>query len=185
MTPAEHRLRRRGHAVTIDIPWQSPSQRLGFHRLLDALEVTAATYQLTGAVAGNVHGSRWPVHDVDVDVTAADLPRVLDVLGDAVHVPLHRFLDDEFDLLLATATLEGLSVDLGQVEDARVHASTGAWVPLRTVLERRERHAWEGRTIWVQPLADLVAYKRLLGRAADVEDLERRLSLSDRDTCCR
>jgi len=70
------------------------SQERAVRRLIGFLDEAAACYQFSGGFAGNLHGSRWPLHDLDLD--------------------LH---------------------------------------------------------VWVQPLDALIAYKTLIGRAADVAEL--------------
>lgn len=146
-----------------------PQQR-AVRRLIEILDRASATYQLTGGLAGNLHGSRWPLHDIDIDVAARDLPRVAHLLEPYTTQPLTLHEDDEFRLLLLRGRIEGVDVDVSQAEDAWICAG-GEWVPLPTDLGRRLRVKLFELDVWVQPLDDLIAYKELLGRAADVADL--------------
>src|SRR5262249_34932808 len=46
----------------------TPSQENALRRLVGLLDAAGACYQFTGGFAGNLHGSRWPLHDFDLDV---------------------------------------------------------------------------------------------------------------------
>jgi len=148
------------------------SQQRAVRRLVEIFERASATYQFTGGFAGNLHGSRWPLHDIDVDVAARDLPRVARRLELWTTHPLARYEDEEFRLHLLRGRIEGVDVDVSQAEDAWICAG-GTWVPLPIDLGRRQRvRLFElDLDVWVQPIDELIAYKELLGRAADVTDL--------------
>jgi hypothetical protein len=68
---------------------------------------------------------------------------------------------------LLRATFEGMDIDVNQAEDAYGRCG-GQWVPLGTNLTHRQRVPLFDLHVWVQPLEDLIAYKALIGRSADV-----------------
>jgi hypothetical protein len=146
------------------------SQEHALRCLLDILEEAGACYQFTGGFAGNLHGSGWPLHDLDVDVAQADIARVAELLRPYTTRPLGLYLDPEFELQLLRAEIAGVEIDVSQAEEAYARAG-GRRVPLGTTLLHRERVRVLGREVWVQPLAELIAYKELIGRSADVADL--------------
>jgi hypothetical protein len=146
------------------------SQERALRRLVGLLEAAGARYQFTGGFAGNLHGSRWPLHDLDLDVAREDLFRLAELLKPYTTWPLGLYLDDEFELQLLRGEVEGVAIDVSQVEEAyaRVCDRRGS---LNTSLERRQRVAVLDLEVWVQPLDELIAYKELLGRSADLADL--------------
>jgi hypothetical protein len=153
------------------------AQERALRRLVGVLDAAGVCYQFTGGFAGNLHGSRWPLHDLDVDIPAADLPRLAEQLRPYTTWPLGWFVDAEFELVLLRAEIEGVAIDISQAEDA--YARLGAQrVPLNTSLANRQRVRVLDLEVWVQPLAELIAYKELLGRSADLADL-RSLAVSD------
>jgi len=146
-------------------------QRRAVHRVLDLLEAAGLRYQCTGGFAGIVHGSKWPLHDLDLDVAKADMPTVERILGASVTRAAAAYRDGEFDLVLLQAEVGGLEVDVSQVEGAKILTGSG-WEPMGVDLSRREFVSWEGRSVPVIPLAELIAYKRRLpGRTSDVSEL--------------
>ena len=146
------------------------SQERAVRRLISWLDEASACYQFSGGFAGNLHGSRWPLHDLDVDVAQKDLPRLAELLQPHVYHPLGLYEDEEFRLQLLRAKFEGVAIDVSQAEDA-YGRSGGQWVPLGTDLARRQRVPLLDLHVWVQPLDALIAYKELIGRSADVAEL--------------
>jgi len=146
------------------------SQERAVRRLSGVLDEAAACYQFSGGFAGNLHGSRWPLHDLDVEVARQDLPRLASLLHPYITHPLGWYEDAEFRLYLLGAKIEGVDIDASQAEDSYGRHG-GQWVPLGTDLARRQRVPWLDLHVWVQPLDALIAYKVLIGRTADVAEL--------------
>ena len=147
-----------------------PPRSAHFRRLAGILDEVGVCYQFTGGFAGNLHGSGWPLHDLDVDVARADLPRVVELLRPYTTWPLSLYVDDEFELQLLRAEMEGVAIDISQAEEAYARVG-GQRVPLGTSLLDRQRVSVLDLEVWVQPLRELIAYKELLGRRADVANL--------------
>ena len=151
----------------------SPAQWHALLRLVNALDAAGIPYQLSGGLAGNVHGSAWPLHDIDLDVPGARMADVAALFpGEVLSGPM-RFADDEFDLTLLRLELDGVPVDVSAAEDAWIFTRHGARAPLRIDLARAERKEFRGTILRVAPLDDLIAYKQLLGRTHDLADLLR------------
>jgi hypothetical protein len=148
----------------------TPSQERALRRLVGILDAAGACYQFTGGFAGNLHGSRWPLHDLDVDVTREGLPRLAVFLQPYTTRPLGLYVDNEFELQLLRAEVEGVAIDVSQAEEAYARVG-GRRVPLNTSLANRQRVSVLDLEVWVQPLEELIAYKELLGRSADLADL--------------
>jgi hypothetical protein len=141
-------------------------------RLITCFEQQAIRYQVTGGLAGNIYGSTWPLHDIDVDVARTDLPKIVACFAAMIVRPFGRFIDDEFDLYLLSLEIERVQVDISQAEEAYLF-SHGKRLPLNIDLSRAQQHDFQGVRLWVQPLDALIAYKEQLGRTADVADLYR------------
>lgn len=152
-----------------------PNHERALHEMLDVLERLSIPYRLTGGVAGNLYGSSWPPHDIDIDVPRDALPRLTAALGDSVIAPVSRCVDEEFDVIVLKAMLDGVLIELVQVEES-YHCVGGVWRASGGDLSCRQSLTWLGRAIWVQPLEEIIAYKRRLGRRADVSDLEQFLA---------
>src|SRR6478672_1179653 len=123
-------------------------QESALRRLVGLLDEAGACYQFTGGFAGNLYGSRWPLHDLDVDVAREDLPRLAELLQPYTTRPLGPFVDSEFELQLLRVEIEGVPVDISQAEDAFARLGTRR-VPLNTSLAHRRRVSVLGLEVWV------------------------------------
>lgn len=149
----------------------SAAHEFAVRQLVRFLDECASCYQFTGGLAGNLHGSRWPLHDLDLDVAKQDLPRLARFLDPFTYYPLGYYEDAEFRLHLLRARIGGVELDISQAEDAYGRVG-GEWISLGTDLSRRQRAPLLDMQVWVQPLDALIAYKELIGRSADVAELQ-------------
>lgn len=157
--------------MSLDIISDSHIRTLKF--LISTLDSHQIKYQVTGGLAGNICGSTWPLHDIDLEVAQKDMERVASLFRDCTIRPLARFVDQEFDLMLLTLRLSDVEVDINQAEDAFVFTKEGVRIKLDTDLSRAKSISFLGLTLYVQPLEALIRYKELLGRKEDGLDLIR------------
>ncbi|MGL5058611.1 MAG: nucleotidyltransferase domain-containing protein [Microcoleus sp.] len=127
-------------------------------------------YQITGGLAGNIYGSTWPLHDIDIEVPQTRIAEVAELFKKYTVRPLSRFVDEEFDLMFLALRINDIDVEINQVEDAFIF-SDGIRLPLNTDLSKARKMNFLGLDMLVQPLDDIIKYKKLLQRNNDVSDL--------------
>ncbi|HEY9596344.1 MAG TPA: hypothetical protein V6D33_01580 [Cyanophyceae cyanobacterium] len=144
---------------------------------LKALNVLVATfeqnsieYQFTGGLAGNIYGSAWPLQDIDIDIAQRDIQRVIDIFKDYIIRPFSKFIDEEFELMLLTLEMDDVVVEINQAENSFIFRN-GVRRELDIDLSKREKKEFLGLEMYVQSLSDVIRYKQLLNRQADVSDL--------------
>lgn len=152
--------------------WITPAQYAVLRRLVATLDAWQVPYVASGGLAGNLHGSAWPLHDIDLDVPRAALPRLASAFSAGVRFGPAPYVDDEFDLELLGLMVDGVEVDCSAAESVVLVTPGGERVARPTALDRAERRRVGAVEVRALPLADLLAYKRLIGRTADVRDLE-------------
>jgi hypothetical protein len=139
--------------------------------VVEKLDAHGIKYQLTGGIAGNVFGSLWPPHDIDFDVCEADFAKIATLFHSNIKKPPYHYTDQEFDFRLMTLVIDGIEIDFTQIEDSFGVTTSGERFPFLTDLAKAERHNFMGMKVMVQPLQDIIEYKRKIGRFEDVEDL--------------
>lgn len=139
--------------------------------VVSTLQKHEIAYQVTGGLAGNIYGSEWPLHDIDIEVSRKDIEQVASLFQEYAIRPLSRFVDEEFDLMLLTLRVNDVEIDINQAEDAFVFTKDGRRVKLDTDLCKAIEKTFLGSRVWVQPLEDIIRYKELLSRSEDVRDL--------------
>lgn len=148
----------------------SPAATIALTRIIHTLNHHAVPYQITGALAGNLHGSRWPLQDIDIEVDA-DLARLAEWFPDCLVWGPGRYVDDEFSLDLLQLNIAGIPVDINSIHEVYLRPASSP-VRFPTDLSRALDAEIAGLRVKVQPLEDLIHYKRLLQRSEDLADLE-------------
>lgn len=67
--------------------WITPAHYRVLARLLRVFTELEVPYLVSGGLAGNLHGPSWPLHDIDVDVPLAALPRVAEAFSGHIRLP--------------------------------------------------------------------------------------------------
>lgn len=145
----------------------SENHRKAIHILLDYLEQQSIEYQFTGGLAGNLFGSRWKLHDIDIEVHLESLYTIEKGFQPFVINSVHRYSDEEFEIWLLQLRIENIDVDINAVEDFIIKPA----IKIETNIENAMDLLFENRPVKVQPLEDIIAYKKLLGRDKDVQEL--------------
>lgn len=152
--------------------WLTGAQFEVLRTVIEVLAAGRTPYVASGGLAGNLHGSSWPLHDIDLDVPAAALEPLARRFAGGLQWGPARYADDEFDLALLRLRLDGVEVDVAAAESVVLRTPAGERVARPTDLTRAEHRAVGGLDVRVLPLDDLLDYKRLIGREADVRALE-------------
>lgn len=153
-------------------PWLDAPRYECLSFLIQALDGAGIASQATGGLAGNLWGSVWPLHDIDLDVATVDLDRLERRFAPFV-LSRGRLVDDEFDLDLLHLRRNGVDIEIAGADGAWIRSPAGTWAPLARTLERAVERPLVEACVRTQRLEDLLAYKRVLGRTADVLDLQR------------
>jgi len=148
----------------------SPQHLEAIDTVISALTGAGIWYRVTGGLAGNLHGSIWPLHDIDLDYLAADWNKISRALGSYLVDGPISYEDNEFRLVMARARIKSVEIELCQLEECFVAGPSG-WHRLDSDPARRESRSWGSGYIWVTPLDDLIAYKEIIGREADLSEL--------------
>lgn len=148
----------------------SPEHVEAVDTVISALDSAGIWYRATGGLAGNLHGSVWPLHDIDLDYLAEDWATISCVLHPYLVEGPAPYEDDEFRLIMARARVKLVEIELCQLENCFVAGPRG-WLRLDSDPRRRESRPWRSENIWTLPLDDLIAYKEIIGRESDLREL--------------
>ncbi len=146
--------------------------------VISALDSAGIWYRATGGLAGNLHGSIWPLHDIDLDYRAEDWATISQILHPYRLEGPAQYEDEEFRLVMAKAQVSSIEIELCQLEDCFVAGPDG-WQRLDSDAGRRESCPWRSGRIWSLPLDDLIAYKEIIGRESDLRELRKLRSFRD------
>lgn len=135
--------------------------------ILGALEAAGAEYALAGGLAVSIYSTPRATQDIALLLAVSDVDRVTALLRDL-----------GFRLAGRPMTVAGGRLDIQRLIkiDGTDVLPVDLLLPLDPelvgILGARTDIAWEGRRLWIVPLAGLRALKRLRGSAQDRADLE-------------
>jgi hypothetical protein len=129
-------------------------------------------YHVTGGLAGNLYGSQWFLRDIDIEVAQKDMDKVVELFREYITIQPTILVDEEFELLMMTLTINDIDVEINQAEDVFV-CHQGMKVKLDTDLSKAKIIIFENLEMRVQPLIDIIKYKEILGREEDLIDLRK------------
>lgn len=151
--------------------WISSRQGTVLQQVVGVLNEHELPYVISGGLAGNLYGSAWPLHDIDLDAPHEALVLLAERFARHVRWGPATYRDDEFSLELLVLELDGVTVEVNAAESVALVDESGGVVMHPTTLSHYCERPFLGLPLRVMPLEDLIAYKVRIGRAADVADL--------------
>lgn len=129
-------------------------------------------FQITGGLAARFYGANRPLADIDLDVPERSLERLgRDLAPHLVFGPA-PFRDPHWELDLMTVAYNGVPIDLGGAERAKLFSvMQQAWLPAPADLGSAVVFEVLGGRVPVVDRDALVAYKTTLGRDVDLLDI--------------
>jgi hypothetical protein len=150
--------------------WITPEQLAVLDEISAELDRRGIPWMAVGGLAGNLWGSSWPLHDIDIDVPAEALAALADHWTQYITAQ-GRYVDGEFDIELLRLRIGGVEADLSGADYAYCFAPSGVRRALPNTLQQRVSRPLGSRTFPCQRLEDLIAYKRAIGRNEDLREL--------------
>jgi hypothetical protein len=150
--------------------WITPQQFSVLDDIRAELEQRGIAWMAVGGLAGNLWGSTWPLHDIDIDVPSEALSALADHWAPFITAQ-GRYVDGEFDIELLRLRIRNVEADLSGADYAYVFAPSGIRKALPNTLSQRVQRRLDGLTIPCQRLEDLIAYKTAIGRTDDLREL--------------
>jgi len=166
-----------GRAPPTDVRWLpawiSPAQFSALADLVGFLDDARVPYAVSGGLAGNLAGSQWPLHDIDVDVPAAALPLLAQHYAPWILSGPGAYEDEEFALQLLQLRLPEVGIDIAAAESIVLRDPQGRLHSWPSDLASFELRTLGPLSVRVHPLSSIRAYKRMIDRTADLADLDR------------
>lgn len=140
--------------------------------MVSLCETQNLDYAVMGGLAVRVHGIPRPTYDVDFQLTVdeqrlKDFLTSLEELGYSCYAPYDRGWRDQVGgmplIKLKTYMVDGQSIDID------VFLSETPFQ--RSVMERRVRVEFEGKSVWFVTPEDLILFKVLANRPRDLGDV--------------
>lgn len=147
--------------------------KAAFEWIVNVLMMRKIPFQITGGLAANVYGAGRALYDIDIDLPQDCLGRVCLDAGERVIFKPYRLKDENWDLWLATLRYKNQDIDVCAGETIRIRGGAGKrWRRYPFNLRESVKKEVFGRVVPVIGKENLIAYKNILGRECDREDVD-------------
>lgn len=149
----------------------SEVQRRVLKKVVGILESGGIPFQVSGGLAAIFYGAARPLYDIDIEVYARDIPRIRELFREYITDDFRRLRDGNFDLYYMTLRIEGVAVDISQVEECYAIGKNGERLSAGGNIDRAKIFLVDGVQIPAVDKEELIQYKKVLARDADIEDI--------------
>lgn len=143
---------------------------MALRELIDVMEEHQINFVVIGGLAAIAWGARRDLADIDIQVGRDDFAKVAEVFVDKIVQAPRHYETEKWDINQMIVRLHGVDVDICQAEDFYVKKDGASHAVANTVGNAPVLKV-DDLEISVLPLDDLVAYKRLISRPVDQDDL--------------
>jgi len=143
-----------------------------FHWIITILENHGITYKISGGFAARVYGVNRDLADIDIEVSRADIFKIISDVKPFIIFGPTRCIDESWDLELMTLKFEDQEIDISANEAKFFNYNTKQWEDLFSDLQDIEIKEVFGKKVPLESKKSLIAYKSKLARAVDLEDVK-------------
>lgn len=141
-------------------------------KVIEVLDENDIPYEVTGGLAAIFYGAKRPLFDIDIDIHKKDFPQVRELFKDYVVEGQHQTLESEhFDIYAMALNIDGVDVDFSAAEDSYFWDKNGQKHRLDSTLKDYQEFDFGGTRVRVCDKNGLIAYKRIIARNTDLEDI--------------
>ncbi len=141
--------------------------------IIGILKKGKVPYLISGGLAARVYGSLRHLADIDIEIPNEYFGKILSAVKRySVYGP-KRYKDKNWDIFLLTLRYHGQLIDLSGIESGKIFDKRkNKWVKMKTDISNYNRRMVYGRFVNVSKKKDLIAYKKIIGRKVDLEDIK-------------
>lgn len=140
--------------------------------ITNILQKKHVQFQIAGGLAVRAYGSNRTLMDIDIDISEDDFEQIKHEVQSYITFGPVQFKNENWDLYLMTLNYNGQEIDLGGAYHAKIYDKKNKkWVNIITDFSKVNYIDIEGLKLPVINREDLIAYKKILAREVDLQDL--------------
>ncbi|KAB0317175.1 MazG-related protein [Vibrio diabolicus] len=137
------------------------------------LESERIDYQIVGGLAATIYGGSRVVADIDLYIHNGDAEKLLAKVGSYVSKPLTHYVEYGWDLEYFQLIYHSQKIEVGLSKGTRIQSALdGSWHRLEVNFSNSVSMCYQNVEVPVIPKDELIKYKRLLNREADLIDIQ-------------
>ena len=144
-----------------------------FNWIISLLESNGIPFRISGGFAARIHGAKRELADIDIDIRDSDIDLLYPQIKDILVFGPEVYMDESWDLYLATLNFNGQLIDLAGASKAKIYdLKTNQWVPFNVDFNDVVICEVFGKRVNVIKVKDLIRYKSMLKREVDISDIQ-------------
>lgn len=147
-------------------------QKQVLKKIVRTLKKNKIVFQITGGLAAIAYGSKRPLYDIDIDIYQRDIEKARELLKQYLTKDFFHKKSERFDIYMMMFDIDGVHIDITQLEDWYYFAKTGEKKLMNARPEDAEIIKVEGIEIPVVEKDKFIAYKKDLARDTDLDDIK-------------
>ena len=141
--------------------------------IVEILNKKHIPFQIGGGFAAKIYGVNRELADIDIAMPTDKLAEILPEVKEYITYNLEPFKDEKWELTGMTVKYKGQEIDLCGAQDKKIFdEKSNNWVTLENDFSSSEYKDVYGMTVPVMAKERLIAYKKILMRDVDKEDLK-------------
>jgi hypothetical protein len=148
-----------------------------FHWIINIIERHNIKYKISGGFASRIYGSTRELADIDIEIADEDIKIIFNDVSSYIKFGPSRYKDDNWNLELMTLEYEGQEIDIAGTGAKIFNKQTSLWENSSGDLDTVEMKDVFGKSVPVESLKSLIAYKTKLGRDVDKEDVRQLINI--------
>ncbi|ASP38487.1 hypothetical protein CHH28_07285 [Bacterioplanes sanyensis] len=136
-------------------------------------QLDTVPYSVCGGLAAMAYGSQRALNDIDLFVPEIEFHAMAAKCQPYISRPAARYQGEGWDLEYLQLIVDGIKIEIGNPKDTYIfNVQLNEWQPLLIDFDAVDTHRLFGHNLSVMRQADLVAYKSVLQRDVDVQDIK-------------
>jgi hypothetical protein len=136
------------------------------------LQKNHVQFQIAGGLAVRAYGSNRKLMDIDIDISENDFEQIKHDVQKFITFGPGQFKNENWDLYLITLNYNGQEIDLGGAYQTKIYDKKNKrWVKIITDFSKVNYLDIAGLKLPVINREDLIAYKKILAREVDLQDV--------------
>ncbi|SBT19335.1 hypothetical protein MGA5115_03497 [Marinomonas gallaica] len=137
------------------------------------LESRDIEYQVVGGFAATIHGGSREVADIDLYIARSDIEVLLPSLEPYISKPLAHYIEGSWDLEYLQLIYQTQKIEIGLSPGTKIQSAyDNTWHELPIDYSTSVIKRYHGIDVPVMSIAQLIHYKRILGRDVDLFDVK-------------
>ena len=130
------------------------------------------SFKITGGLAAIVYGAKRKLFDIDIEVLKKYIQKIRKLFKKYITEDIHHLQNERFDIYVMSLDINGVVIDISQVEESYVIDKNGNKIGGENSLNKAKLMKIDRIEVPIEDKDELIKYKKILNRDTDLIDIE-------------